>query len=144
MLSNYANPSAAVSVSIVDTNIPTEPTEPEILSTVRLGATNVYVPGDGSVYIQNTGDYAVVTYMATIEPNATYTVKSLGTGNDRFRIAVMDSPVSLANSGDTVLVDRVINVGDWLTEYTFRNLDGVRLYVYVSSYNNTGRKSGNN
>jgi len=128
-LSNYANPLADISVSII-------PTEPEILSTVRLEGTNVYVPGDGNVYIQNTGDYAVVTYRAVIEPDTTYTVKSLGSGNDRFRIAVMNSAVSLPNAGDAVLVDRIINLDNFLTEYTFYNLEGAWIYVYVSSYDN--------
>ena len=132
-LSNYANPLADISVSSI-------PTEPEILSAVRLEGTNVYVPGDGNVYIQNTGDYAVVTYTAAIEANTTYTVKSLGSGNDRFRIVIMNSLISLENAGDTVLADKVINLDNSLTEFTFRNLEGVWLYVYLSSYENPASK----
>ena len=105
-------------------------------STVRYENRNVYVASNGEVYIRNTGDYPVVTYKAALAADTTYTIKSLGSGNDRFRIAVMNSAVSLDQAGDSVLADRVINLDNSLTEYTFHNVNGVELYVYLSNYAN--------
>ncbi|MGP6146545.1 polysaccharide deacetylase family protein [Jeotgalibaca sp. A122] len=133
-LSNYANPLSDVSISQKE-SAPV-PTDPTVVPAVKLDDHNILVSGEGDVYIQNTGAYKVVTYMAVIEPNKTYTIKSLGTGNDRFRIATMNSPVTLTNAGEIVRADRVINAGDWLTEFTFQNKNSVRLYVYLSNYAN--------